>query len=328
MTSKRAQRRSSMAHRETEWALDLELRQLRAFVLLVESGSMSAASRLLGIAQSTMSEGIIALERALGTTIVVRKRGGRGIALTVAGETLLPYARRVIESLEDAHAAVAAVDRDVRTRLEVIANESIGTYLLPTALAEVRKKWPRLRFAVTVGMCPSITEGLATARYDVGLMLQTGQRSRSDVVSLAEVPLVLFCRVDHPLATRAAPAVSPEHLANCTIFISDARGYFFDLIRQFLRADGLPGPRLEGTGSVEGVKRGVLADDLGLGVLPHYAIADEVRAARFATLRIRPDLPRMRLAAMSYRTRPPVHPAVAALLDAVRHNVGNLRKGS
>jgi DNA-binding transcriptional LysR family regulator len=78
---------------------------------------------------------------------------------------------------------------------------------------------------------------------------------------------------------------------------------------------------------VEGVKRGVLADDLGLGVLPHYAIADEVRAARFATLRIRPDLPRMRLAAMSYRTRPPVHPAVAALLDAVRHNVGNLRKG-
>lgn len=323
MTRKSTQRRSSMAHRETEWALDLELRQLRAFVLLVESGSMSAASRLLGIAQSTMSEGIIALERALGTTIVVRKRGGRGIALTVAGETLLPYARRVIESLEDAHAAVAAVDRDVRARLEVIANESISTYLLPKALAEMRRKWPRLRFAVTVGMCPSITEGLASARYDVGLMLQTGAALRSDVVSLAEVPLALFSRADHPLAARAATQViSHEQLSGYTILISDARGYFFDLVRHFLGANGLPGPRLEATGSVEGVKRGVLADDLGLGVLPLYAIADEVQAARLSRLRIRPELPHMRLDAMSYRTRPPAHPAVATLLDTVRRNVG------
>jgi len=295
---------------------------------------MSAASRLLGIAQSTMSEGIIALERALGTTIVVRKRGGRGIALTVAGETLLPYARKVIESLEDAHAAVAAVDRDVRARLEVIANESISTYLLPKALAEIRRKWPRLRFAVTVGMCPSITEGLASARYDLGLMLQTGPRShadgsapsaalRSDVVSLAEVPLALFSRADHPLAARAATQViSHEQLASHTIFISDARGYFFDLVRHSLGANGLPGPRLEATGSVEGVKRGVLADDLGLGVLPLYAIADEIRAAQLSRLRVRPELPHMRLDAMSYRTRPPVHPAVATLLDTVRRNVG------
>ena len=240
---KSSQRRSNMAHRETGWALDLELRQLRAFVLLVETGSMSAAARVLGVAQSTMSEGVSALERALGTQIVVRKQGGRDIALTVAGETLLPYARKVIESLEDAHAAVAAVDRDVRTRLEVIANESISTYLLPNALAEVRKQWPKLRFAVTVGMCPSITEGLATARYDVGLMLQTGPRSRSDVVPLAELPLVLFSRVSHPLAARGAgKAVSREQLASYTIFISDARGYFFDLIRRFLAADGLPAP--------------------------------------------------------------------------------------
>jgi DNA-binding transcriptional LysR family regulator len=99
-------------------------------------------------------------------------RGGHGIALTAAGETLLPYARKVLESLEDAHVAVAAVDHDVRTRVEVIANESVSTYLLPAALSEVRKQWPKLRFAVTVGMCPSITEGLSTARYDVGLMLQ------------------------------------------------------------------------------------------------------------------------------------------------------------
>jgi DNA-binding transcriptional LysR family regulator len=330
MKRRTLQPHSTTAHRENGWANDLELRQLRAFVLLVDTGNLSATARLLGVAQSTMSEGVAALERALGTRIVVRKRGGRGIALTAAGGTLLPYARKVLESLEDAHVAVAAVDHDVRTRVEVIANESVSTYLLPSALSEVRKQWPKLRVAVTVGMCPSITEGVSTARYDVGLMLQTGRPSddsassiddttlHSGAVFLAEVPLVLFSAANHPLTSHARRPLLREELANYTVFISDARGYFFDLVQGFLRADGVPGPRLEATGSVEAVKQSVLTDRLGLGVLPIYAVAEEVRTARLSTLRVRPDLPRVRLEAMSYRARPPAHPAVAVLLEAVR----------
>ena len=323
-------KRNTTAHRESGWAFDLELRQLRAFVLLVDTGSLSAAARVLGVAQSTMSEGVAALERALGTRIVVRKRGGHGIALTAAGGTLLPYARKVLESLEDAHVAVAAVDHDVRARVEVIANESVSTYLLPSALSEVRKQWPKLRIAVTVGMCPSITEGLSTARYDVGLMLQTGRPSpdfaiavddatlQSGAVFLAEVPLVLFSAANHPLASHARRPVLRQELAKYTVFISDARGYFFDLVQAFLQADGVPGPGLEATGSVEAVKHSVLTDRLGLGVLPVYAVTEEVRTSRLSILRVRPDLPVVRLEAMSYRARLPAHPAVAVLLEAVR----------
>jgi DNA-binding transcriptional LysR family regulator len=322
-------KRKNTAHRESGWALDLELRQLRAFVLLVDTGNLSATARLLGVAQSTMSEGVAALERALGTRIVVRKRGGHGIALTAAGGTLLPYARKVLESLEDAHVAVAAVDHDVRTRVEVIANESVSTYLLPSALSEVRKQWPKLRIAVTVGICPSITEGLASARYDVGLMLQTrtgppaepantgdGNAVGPAAVFLAEVPLVLFSARNHPLAS--GRSVPRQELAKYTLFISDARGYFFDLVQGFLRADGVPSPRMEATGSVEAVKHTVLADRLGIGLLPIYAVAEELRTARLSALRIRPEPPRVRLEAMSYRARPPAHPAVAVLLEAVR----------
>jgi DNA-binding transcriptional LysR family regulator len=315
MKRKTMHRHSSTAHRESGWALGLELRQLRAFVRLVDTGNLSATARVLGVAQSTMSEGVTALERALGTRIVVRKRGGHGISLTAAGGALLPYARKVLESLEDAHVAVAAVDHDVRTRVEVIANESVSTYLLPSALSEVRKQWPNLRVAVTVGMCPTITEGLSAARYDVGLMLQMGQ---SNGVFLAEVPLVLFSATSHPLTSHTGRPILREELAKYTVFISDARGYFFDLVRKFLRADGVLSPRLEATGSVEAVKQSVLTDRLSIGVLPIYAVAEEVRTGRLSTLRIRPDLPRVRLEAMSYRARPPAHPAVAVLLEAVR----------
>ena len=324
------------AHRERGWAPDLEVRQLRAFVTLVDHGSMSAAARVLGVAQSTVSEVVAALERALGTRLVTRRRGAHDIALTPAGEALLPHARRMLASLEDAHVAVAAVDRSVRGSVEVIANESVSTYLLPRALGVLRKQWPNLRFAVTVGMCPRITEGLTAGRYDVGLMLQTRCRAPTDAPAatadasahdlsqfLTAVPLVVFSAPNHPLASRANGArVLRDALAPYTLYVSDARGHFFDLIRHFFRADGVPGPRLEPTGSVEAVKHSVTSDPLGLGVLPAYAVGEERRAGRLRVLSMQPELPRVRLEAMLYRTRSPAHPAVAALLDVLGTTLG------
>src|SRR5271154_1558963 len=61
-------------------AFNLELRQVRAFVALVENGSITAASQALRLAQSTVSEAIAALERELGTALIVHKRGARTFA--------------------------------------------------------------------------------------------------------------------------------------------------------------------------------------------------------------------------------------------------------
>lgn len=325
----RPRRRGGLtAHREHNWALNLEVRQLRAFVLLVDTGNMSAAAKVLGVAQSTVSEGMAALERAIGTRIVERRRGGHRITLTPAGKALLPHARTVIASLEDAHVAVATVDRDVRARVEVIANESISTYLLPPALNDVRKQWPQLRFSVTVSACPGIIEGLSATRYDAGLVLHTGPSDDSKdahldepatprSVFLADVPLVLFTAAGHPL-TSSDHASLRTRLAPYPVFVSDARGHYFDLIDEFFRSDAMPDVRLEATGTVEAVKRNVLTDRRGVGVLPMYAVTDDARAGRLAILRPERALPHVRLKALLRRDRPPLHPAVGALLEAVR----------
>jgi molybdate transport repressor ModE-like protein len=318
-------------------ASGLEVRQLRALVALVDHGSVTAAARALGVAQSTVSEALLALERALGTPALVRRRGAAGGALTPAGGALLPYARRVLAALEEAQAAVAAVARDARASVEVLANESVSTYLLPGALGALRRRWPNTRFAVTVGVYPTLAEGLASGRYDVGLLLQTGpgappggrgaaadEGARGRALRLGDVPLVVFCRAEHPLAARAAGAAVPRaRLAPYTVLVSDARGPFFELLRDFLRADGLPGPRLEPAGSVEAVRRGVLRDPVALGVLPAYALAAELRAGAVRALPLRPAVPPVRLEALLCRTGPPAHPAVAELLDALRTAPGD-----
>jgi DNA-binding transcriptional LysR family regulator len=144
----------------------------------------------------------------------------------------------------------------------------------------------------------------------------------SDRVVVAEnVPLVIFAGPSHPLVSggRGRP-VRRDDLAGHPLFMSDAAGDFHELVSRYLRADGVPGPHLEASGSVEGVKREVATDPRALGVLPSYAIAEELQSGRVSALEVRPKPPRMRLEGLlsKLRTR---HEAAAELLDIMRRSL-------
>jgi DNA-binding transcriptional LysR family regulator len=304
------------------WA-GLEIRHLRALVALVDSGSMTAAAQALGMAQSTVSEAMSALDRTLGTPAVARRRGARGSDLTAAGRALLPYARCVLVALEDAQTAVAAVTREARAVVDIVANESVSTYLLPEALPVLRQRWPGTRFSVTVATCQAARDGLAQGRYDVGFLLAAAAEAgaREGGLPLANVRLVLFCGAEHPLAPPGNVPVPRSRLAPFRIFTSDSSGDFHALLHGFFHADGLPGPRLEASGTIDAVKRSVLADRLALGVLPDYAVAEDLRNGRMRALPVRPSLPRLRLAAHLCGVRP-TGPAAADLVEVLRTVVG------
>lgn len=316
----------------------LEVRHLRAFVALVDLGSMTAAARALGVAQSTVSEAVAALERVLGTPAVARRRGARGIALTTAGRALLPHARVVLSSLEEAHLAVAAATREVRAKVDLIANESVSTYLLPRALAILRERWPNTRFAVSVGTCEDVRRGLADGRFDAGVLLATegpaadagpsGEAAgpAGSSTPIADLALVLFCGREHPLARRPGHALRREVLAEYPVFSSDASGDFHALLARFFRAAPGARSRLESTGTVEAVKRNVLASESALGVLPAYAVAEELRAGLAHAVTLRPALPRVRLEVLLSRARPP-RPVTVELVEVLQRLVENVPRG-
>lgn len=72
-----------------------DLRQLRAFVQVCDSGSISAAARVLGVPQPTVSRQLQGLEKVLGLPLV--RRDTHNLSLTEAGRTLLPDAKRMLE---------------------------------------------------------------------------------------------------------------------------------------------------------------------------------------------------------------------------------------
>ena len=73
---------------------ELELRHLRVFLAVAQLGGHTRAARSLGVSQSTVSETLSSLERALGTPLF--RKSARGSTLTPTGEALLPLARDIL----------------------------------------------------------------------------------------------------------------------------------------------------------------------------------------------------------------------------------------
>lgn len=115
-----------------------DLRRLRAFHAVAESGSFSAAGLELGYAQSVVSHHVGSLERELGLTLF--NRGRRPVTLTDAGARLLPHAEAVLGHVAAAEDELRAITGLQGGTLRVGAFLSACNSFLPAALAQFERE--------------------------------------------------------------------------------------------------------------------------------------------------------------------------------------------
>ena len=300
----------------------IEVSQLRVLVALTQHGGLTAAAKALGMAQSTASEAIAALERALGASVLRRRRKSSETILTEVGLALLPHARDVLASLAAAQLSVAEVSEQARASIAISANESLATYLLPRALTGLRARWPNTRFGVSIAICPGVRSAIHAGESEIGLFLSEESAPPDTLPDGAAcrilgtgVSLIFFAQPHHPLVAKSRQSPVPHDvLAAFPLFISDASGDLPTMMRRFFVAGGFPEPALESAGTVEGVKLGIAGDSRAVGLLPDYAVRAEIDAGEAAAIRTRPEAPRMNLHALVAGTGAR-HPAAAELLD-------------
>src|ERR687894_355395 len=115
--------------------------RLRAFALVSDLGSISAAANVLGYTQSAVSQQLAALEREVGTALVDRSQ--RPLRATRAGVALRPHVERVLAALGGAEAAVEDL-RGGTTRLRLVAFPSALSSFVPAAVRDLRRAHPEL----------------------------------------------------------------------------------------------------------------------------------------------------------------------------------------
>jgi len=119
-----------------------DLKQIRAFVQVAESGSISAASRVLGISQPTVSRQIQALERAVNVPLI--QRDTHNMSLTEAGRVLLPDARRLLVTAERARQKLLAERNTVEGHLRIVSVVDIGQWIVSRTLASFQSLHPQI----------------------------------------------------------------------------------------------------------------------------------------------------------------------------------------
>jgi DNA-binding transcriptional LysR family regulator len=113
-----------------------DVQRLRAFALVLDLGSISAAAGVLGYTQSAVSQQLAALEREVGSALVDRSE--RPLRATRAGEVLRPHVERVLAALGGAEAAVDDL-RGGTPRLRLAAFPSALSSFVPAAVRDLRR---------------------------------------------------------------------------------------------------------------------------------------------------------------------------------------------
>ncbi len=116
---------------------------LRYLLAVARHGSLSAASRVLGVNHSTVLRRVTALEQAMGAQLFDKLPGG--YALTAAGEEMHRVAQKMEEDLTAANRLLSGRDTQIRGSLRVTTVDILTLYILPRHIAAFRQTHPDLR---------------------------------------------------------------------------------------------------------------------------------------------------------------------------------------
>lgn len=262
----------------------MTLAQLRAFLVAARTGTFTAAAHELGITQPTISELVRKLEEEVALPLFVR--AGRRLALTVAGEELLPWARRAVEGAVGAEQAL----RSLRGLEGGVASFGVlrnaPFYFLSDLVEQFHSARPAVRIRLVGQNSVEVAEAVRSGDLEAGLVVLPIPAAGLDVHPLFRDEVV-WVSIDRE---RTSGAVTMDRVAGAPVILYDARyGWNDPTRRQLADRAQAAGVRLEPVIEVENVESALALAARGVGdtiasraVTTHPSFPRELRTAPFA----------------------------------------------
>jgi LysR family hydrogen peroxide-inducible transcriptional activator len=294
--------------------------QLRYLVALDEHRHFGRAADASGVTQSTLSAGMLTLERQLDVHILDRD-GGKRVVFTPVGLELVVRAREALAALAGVVDTAAAARAPMSGPLRLGVIPTVGPFLLPRLMPALRAAFPRLRLYIREETTAGLVERLGAGRLDLAVLALPCDCAGAETLAVARDPFFAALPEGHPLARLAA--VPPAALAGERLLLLED-GHC--LREQALAACGYvrgaaPDDPLEGFAATSlHTLVQMVAGGLGVTLLPQSAIAAGVAEGAPVVLRPLAGAGAWRTLGLAWRARAPraaEYRALAPVLAAV-----------
>lgn len=145
----------------------MDIKQLEAFVYVVDFGSFSKAGEFLHLTQPTVSAHVAALEHETGVNLMIRNSSQ--VSPSDAGKILYPYAKKILQTREDAAKAIFNYAHTMKGTVSIAASSIPGQYFLPRIMQSFRQEYPDITFDIQITDSADVVHKVASQDAEIGL---------------------------------------------------------------------------------------------------------------------------------------------------------------
>lgn len=179
---------------------ELDLRDLRYFEVIAETGHVGRAAQRLHRSQPALTGSVRRLESALGAALF--EKAGRGIRLTAAGQALAERARALRLATEDTVREIGELGAGIAGQVRIGVLPTLARFLMPPLCREFLQDTPRVTLRIVIAQNDVLASLIAAG--DVDLVLTTAIRTSSDLVNypVFDDDAVVIASRTHPVLRR------------------------------------------------------------------------------------------------------------------------------
>jgi DNA-binding transcriptional LysR family regulator len=284
----------------------MDLARLKALRELSIRHTMAAVADALSLTPSAVSQQIALLEEEVGVPLTERR--GRGVKLTHAGEVLVSHAERIMAVLDEANSELASISKEISGTLRVAAFATAAAALLPPALQELKKNYPRLQITI-IEMEPS--EGLAALGSwnadlaivdDLSVRLARMEKTVQKV-RLIDDELKVVMAPDHYLARK--PSIVLSELKDEEWAMDSATSFYGEFVMNLCRQAGFT-PQINAACRGSEIIAAMVASGCSVSIIPGLRLGQITQ--KLAARPLRPAVTRR--ISVAFRQGERSHPAI------------------
>ena len=249
----------------------MEIRNLITFLTATEITNFTKVAKMLGYSQSAVTIQIRQLEKELGVKLF--DRIGKRVTLTGDGEKFIPYAKKLLNDLEEAKDALKE-DTLQSGIIKLGIVESLLSAEFPRILTEFHKEYPNISVSISTGTMEYLIDLLQHNEIDMMYALDS-QLYRKNWVKAVNQPerVVFIASAKHPLVGKES--ITFDEINQYELILTEKDVSYRYLLEQKLLEDGKTiTPFLE-VGNIEFIKR-MLLNEVGICYMPLYTVEKEL----------------------------------------------------